>query len=182
MVDDVFDDRELWVEGEPRGMVAKSGGAPSVDVADPWLVARAGFLRGLKKPTAHQSALLALLDAPARTPTQEKALALLVRNERAAERVQKLAARLRKDQSEAGEWLESTRKEARKARNRRLILQGLLFDWIGLDTLDRTEMAGLLAEAAETVTPEHRARWRLKGQRLIDQKERALAQPPAGKQ
>lgn len=151
-----------------------------VDVADPWLAARAEFLRCLKKPTAHQSALLALLDASERTPTQEKALALLVRNERSAERMQKLAARLRKDQSEAGRWLDSTKKEARKARNHRLILQGLLFDWVGLESLDRAEMAGLLAEAAETVSPERRARWNVKGQRLLEQKERALARPPEG--
>lgn len=172
MAEDGLEDREV-LEGVSREVSVKVGGVPAVDVAEPWLLARVEVLRRLKKPTAHQAALVALLDAPRRTPTEEKALALLVRNEKAAERVQKLAARLRKDQSEAGRWLESSHKEARKARNHRLIVQGLLFDWAGLETLDRAEMAGLLVEAAEGVTPEQRARWRAKGRRLLEQKERA---------
>ncbi|HRC73508.1 MAG TPA: conjugal transfer protein TraD [Candidatus Competibacter sp.] len=179
MLEDGLEDREL-LEGASHGASVKAGGAPSVDVAEPWLLARVEVLRRLKKPTAHQAALVALLDAPRRTPTEEKALALLVRNEKSAERMQKLAARLRKDQSEAGRWLESTHKEARKARNHRLIVQGLLFDWVSLEALDRAEMAGLLVEAAEGMTPEHRARWKAKGRRLLEQKERASVRPPEG--
>ena len=62
-------------------------------------------------------------------------------------------------------------KEAdRKARNHRLILQGVLFDLAGLENRSRGELLGLLLAAATTDDPQRWASWKAKGDALLAEK------------
>ena len=59
---------------------------------------------------------------------------------------------------------------ARKARNHRLIQQGLLFDLVGLASRDPAELAGALAALAELDDPVRWAQWKTKGQAVLARK------------
>ena len=59
---------------------------------------------------------------------------------------------------------------ARKARNHRLIQQGLLFDLVGLESRDPAELAGALAALAEVDDPARWAQWKTKGQTVLARK------------
>jgi hypothetical protein len=62
-------------------------------------------------------------------------------------------------------------KEAdRKARNHRLILQGVLFDLAGLENRSRGELLGLLLAASTTDDPQRWASWKAKGDALLAEK------------
>jgi hypothetical protein len=65
------------------------------------------------------------------------------------------------------------RKDAeRKARNHRLILQGLLIELAGLSDWDRGELLGALVALRESqnVPPERRQQWKQRGDALLAEK------------
>jgi len=132
-----------------------------------WLLDRVTYLKGLKSPTDQQKLLIMLVDKQQRTPQEEKKLAILVRAEKASIK----AAQARQDVANFINAEKKTAKEAeRKARNHRLILQGMLFDLAGLENRSRGELLGLLLEAVTTDDPQRWANWKTKGDALLAEK------------
>ncbi len=135
-------------------------------MSNDWLKDRITYIQGLKKPSDQQE-LLALLSAKKdRTAHEEKQLGILTRAERAADR----AAAARADVTKL---LNANKDSERKARNHRLILQGLLLDFAEIQTWDRAELLGALVSMATstTITAEKRADWKKIGAQLLAEKE-----------
>ncbi|MEI2781261.1 MAG: conjugal transfer protein TraD [Candidatus Competibacter sp.] len=120
-------------------------------------------MRKLKAPSEPQRLLVLLAEKPDRSPADDRKLAVLVRAERADERLGKLRA-------SAARVVSEEKAAARKARNHRLIQQGLLFDLVGLESRDPAELAGALAALAEVDDPARWGQWKVKGQALLARK------------
>ncbi|MCP4820989.1 MAG: conjugal transfer protein TraD [Shimia sp.] len=132
-----------------------------------WLQDRVAYLKGLKSPSDQQSLLVLLAEKQQRTSQDEKKLAALVRAEKASVK----AAKARQDAANLINAEKKAAKEAdRKARNHRLILQGVLFDLAGLENRSRGELLGLLLAAATTDDPQRWASWKAKGDALLAEK------------
>ena len=117
------------------------------DKAQKWLFDKVAYIKGLKSPTDTQSLLVLLAEKADRTEQDEKKLRLLINAEKASERAQR--ARL-----QASKVMVSEKLAERKARNHRLIKQGILFDLAGLATRTPEERLGMLLLVAEAVGPE----------------------------
>lgn len=148
-----------------------------------WIAARLAYLRGLKSPTELQKLLMLLADKTDRTPEEDKKLNALVRAEKAAA----FAAKAR---SEAANLINAEKKaqaEAeRKARTKRLIELGALFDLAGLDGQDRGALLGALLGVAKTLGDAPRwEQWKHAGDALLAGREakpkpvESLPQTPA---
>ena len=133
-----------------------------------WLADRVAYLRQLKAPSEPQRLLMMLAEKPDRSPADDRNLAVLVRAEKADERFAKLRA-------SAARVVSEEKAAARKARNHRLIQQGLLFDLVGLESRDPAELAGALAGLAEVDDPARWAQWKTKGQAVLARKTEAAA-------
>lgn len=132
-----------------------------------WLQDRVAYLKGLKSPSDQQSLLVLLAEKQQRTSQDEKKLVALVRAEKASVK----AAKARQDAANLINAEKKAAKEAdRKARNHRLILQGVLFDLAGLENRSRGELLGLLLAAATTDDPQRWASWKAKGDALLAEK------------
>ena len=132
-----------------------------------WLQDRVAYLKGLKSPSDQQSLLVLLAEKQQLTSQDEKKLAALVRAEKASVK----AAKARQDAANLINAEKKAAKEAdRKARNHRLILQGVLFDLAGLENRSRGELLGLLLAAATTDDPQRWASWKAKGDALLAEK------------
>ena len=128
-----------------------------------WLLERVEYLRKLKAPNEQQRLLMLLAEKLDRSPTDDRNLAVLVRAEKADERLAKLRA-------SAARVVSEEKAATRKARNHRLIQQGLLFDLVGLESRDPAELAGALAALAEVDDPSRWAQWKIKGQAILARK------------
>ena len=128
-----------------------------------WLTDRLKYLRALKAPSAHQRLLLLLAEKPNRSADEDRKLAVLVRAEKADERV-------RKARTDVAKLLDAEKTAARKARNHRLIQQGLLFDLAGLEHRGRDELLGALLALAKTDDPTRWEHWQAAGKALLAQK------------
>lgn len=132
-----------------------------------WIAERAAFFRGLKSRTEQQELFLLLLDKPNRNSEEEKKLAALIRADRAAVRASKarsdVAKLLRTEK-------EKQKEEQRKARNHRLIQQGLLIDLAKLEGRSFGEILGLLLAGAATEDAQKWASWKAKGDALLAEK------------
>ncbi len=134
-----------------------------------WLRDRVAYLNGLKSRSDQQELLVLLAEKPVRSTADEKKLAALVRAEKAGVR----AARARQDAANLINAEKKAEREAeRKARNHRLILQGVLFDLAGLENRTRGELLGLLITAATTTDPQKWEAWKAKGDALLADKEK----------
>ena len=132
-----------------------------------WLQDRVAYLKGLKSPSDQQSLLVLLAEKQQRTSQDEKKLTALVRAEKASVK----AAKARQDAANLINAEKKAAQEAdRKARNHRLILQGVLFDLAGLENRSRGELLGLLLAAATTDDPQRWASWKAKGDALLAEK------------
>ncbi len=134
-----------------------------------WLAARLAYLRGLKSPTEMQRLLLLLADKPDRTSEEERKFNAVVRAEKAAD----FAAKAR---SEAANLINAEKRaqaEAeRKARAKRLIELGALFDLAGLDGQDRGALLGALLGVAKTLGDAPRwEQWKSSGDALLAERE-----------
>lgn len=141
-----------------------------------WIDENLPKLKALKKPSKQQKLLIEL--AERKDAKDAATLHALVVAEKAAQRAE--AARIKA----ASVLKDSTKKkgeEERKARNHRLIKQGLLFDYLGLDARPRAELLGMLMYAARMGTPEVAQQWRAEGAALLAQKEPAPAPATAQK-
>ena len=86
-----------------------------------------------------------------------------------AERAGERAAQAR---VEAASLINQRKDEARKARTHRLITQGLLLDFSGLDDVDRgAVLGGLLSLREAMADPEKMSVWKRRGDELLAQKE-----------
>ena len=119
-----------------------------------WLLERVEYLRKLKAPNEQQRLLMQLAEKPDRSSADDRNLAVLVRAEKADERLAKLRA-------SAARVVSEEKAATRKARNHRLIQQGLLFDLVGLESRDPAELAGALAALAEVDDPSRWAQWKI---------------------
>ena len=139
-----------------------------------WLTMRIAYLRGLKSPTEMQKLLMLIADKPDRTAEEEKKLNAVIRAEKAAEFAAKAKA-------EASNIINAEKKaEAerdRKARTKRLIELGALFDLAGLDGRDRGALLGALLGMANVHDSERWANWKRQGDALLAEKERKPASP-----
>ena len=133
-----------------------------------WLTDRVAYLKGLKARTEQQELLVLLADNPARTAQDGKKLAALVKAEKAAVR----ASKARQEVSNLlNAEKRAVKEEQRRARNHRLILQGVLIDLAGLEHRSRGELLGLLLAASTTEDPQRWASWKVKGDALLAEKE-----------
>lgn len=133
--------------------------------ASDYLNRKLAYLKGLKAPTQAQQLLILLAEKPDRTAEDDKQLAVLLRAERAADRA-------RAAQIQAAKLLGQRKDAERKARNHRLILQGLLIELAGLSDWDRGELLGALVALRESqnVPPERRQQWKQRGDALLAEK------------
>ena len=133
-----------------------------------WLHDRVTYLKGLKSRNDQQELLVILAEKITRTSHDEKTLAVLIRAEKASIK----AVKARQDAAHLINAEKKAEREAeRKARNHRLILQGVLFDLAGLENRSRGELLGLLLAA--TGSDEARwASWKFKGDALLAEKEK----------
>lgn len=139
-----------------------------------WLNDRVAYLKGLKAPNDQQALLILLSEKQQRTPQDEKKLVALIRAEKASMK----AAKARQDATNLINAEKKAAKEAeRKARNHRLILQGVLFDLAGLENRSRGELLGLLLAASTTEDPQKWAIWKAKGDALLSEKAEMEVKP-----
>ena len=132
-----------------------------------WLQDRIVYLKALKSPNDQQALLILLAEKQPRTKQEEKKLVALIRAEKAnlrAAKARQAAANLINAEKKAA------KESARKARNHRLILQGVLFDLAGLQNHSRGELLGLLLAAAATADPQRWESWKTKGDALLAEK------------
>lgn len=127
-----------------------------------WEQKRVQYIDGLKKPSEAQQLLSILFKKTDPTDAESKKLAALVRAEKANERALNANAVITK-------MMTSAKDDERRARNHRLIQQGILFDLVGLDTRSRGEMLGALiaAVASAKSNPEHWTSWKAKGDAML---------------
>lgn len=131
-----------------------------------WEEKRVQFIDGLKRPTEAQQLLAILYKKHGRTEAESKKLAALIKAEKATERALNANAAITK-------MLSTAKDDERRARNHRLIEQGILFDLAGMDTRSRGEMLGALLAAVASAknNPEHWASWKAKGDALLAEKK-----------
>lgn len=130
-----------------------------------WIDEHLAMLKGMKARSEQQELLLLLAEKRERTKEEQKQLDVLLRAEKAQVQAKKAAR-------DAADLLGARKEAERKARNHRLIQQGVLIDLAGLEGWDRGEiLGGLLAMANATNNREHRAGWKRQGDALLAQKE-----------
>ena len=135
---------------------------------DDWIKDRVAYLKGLKARTEQQELLVLLADNPSRTAQDSRKLLALVKAEKAAVR----ASKARQEVSNLlNAEKRAVKEEQRRARNHRLILQGVLIDLAGLEQRSRGELLGLLLAASTTEDPQRWASWKVKGDALLAEKE-----------
>lgn len=139
---------------------------------DAWTVERIAYLRSLKSPS-EQQLLLVLLSEKNDEPKNEKKLSALIKFEKASVRASK-ARQAVNNLLHAEE--KSTKEAERKARNHRLIQQGLLIDFASLEDWNHGELLGALISMAksDSISLEKRADWKRQGDALISSKEQKL--------
>ena len=130
-----------------------------------WEEKRVQYIDGLKKPSEAQQLLAILFKKTDRTEAESKKLTALVKAEKANERALNANAVITK-------MMSSAKDDERRARNHRLIEQGILFDLVGMDARSRGEMLGALiaAVASAKSNPEHWASWKAKGDAMLAEK------------
>lgn len=143
---------------------------------DAWTIDRITYLKALKSRSDQQELLVLLAENAARTPQDNRKLAMLIKAEKAGQR----AARARQDVAA----LLATEKRAasqaeRKARNHRLIQQGVLFDLAGLGHRSHGELLGLLLAASATEDSQRWANWKARGDALLSSAEEVKAAGPS---
>lgn len=139
---------------------------------DPWTTDRLLYLKALKSRTDQQELLIHLARKTERSPQDNRKLAMLVKAEKAsvkaAQARQQVATLLAAEKRTAGQ-------AERKARNHRLIQQGVLFDLAGLANRSRGELLGLLMAASTTEDAQRWANWKARGDALLPEVEQVKA-------
>lgn len=126
-----------------------------------WLTERVTMLKGQKQTSEAQRLLIALFDKRQRTKEEQAQLDVLAKAERAKDRAKEA-------ERDAAKLLNNRKEAERKARNHRLIQQGVLVDLAKLDGWDRGELLGGLLALASTPA-DKRAGWKGNGDKLLSQ-------------
>lgn len=131
-----------------------------------WEAKRVQYIDGLKKPSEAQQLFALLFKKVPRTESEEKKLTALIKAEKATERA--LNARVA-----VSKIINEGKADERRARNHRLIQQGLLLDFAALESWDRGLLLGALLSMGKSdlITPEKKADWKRAGDVLLAQKE-----------
>jgi hypothetical protein len=133
-----------------------------------WLINRVQYIKGLKQPTDQQKLLVALFEQAHKTPDDEKKLGLLVKAEKASEKMQQAKVELNK-------LLQTEKQALRKQRDHELYLvAGLLIkadlvdSQTGKPKMDKGELLGALVGLAN-VPSDHakRVEWKQTGDALL---------------
>lgn len=123
------------------------------------------MLKGVKTRNEQQELLVLLAAKGDRTKDEQRQFDVLLRAEKAKEQAKKAAA-------DASRMLGERKDAERKARNHRLIQQGVLIDLAGLEGWTRGEiLGGLLAMATAKDNRDHRAQWKRQGDALLASKD-----------
>jgi hypothetical protein len=135
---------------------------------DDWIIDRVAYLNGLKSRNDQQALLVLLAENKNRTAQDNKKLSTLIKAEKAGVRASKA-------RQEAANLINADKRAAkeseRKARNHRLMLQGVLFDLAGLENRSRGELLGLLLAASTTDDPQRWTNWKIRGDGLLAEKD-----------
>lgn len=107
-----------------------------------WLQQKITYIAALKKPSDTQALLLELAKLEQRTPEQDKIFNSLIKAEKAQDRAnqQKIAVK---------KLLGAEKEAERKARTKRLIELGALFEIAGLNQRNPAELLGILLKTSE---------------------------------
>lgn len=111
-------------------------------MSNTWLDDKIAYLSALKNLNDAQRLLLELSQLNSRTEEQDKKLNALIKAEKAQDRANKQKLVVRK-------LLNADKETERKARTKRLIEFGALFEIAGLDKRDPAELLGILLKTAE---------------------------------
>lgn len=128
------------------------------------------FLKALTKPSEYQRLLIELHEKPNRTQIEEKKLAALIKTEKATIRANKAKQRMQ-DLLRT----ERTKQQAlqRKARTRRLIELGALFEIAHLDQHDAATLVGMLSSIKIAPDDARWTQWHEKGVSILQQRKQA---------
>jgi hypothetical protein len=137
-----------------------------------WVLDRVKYLKGLKSRTEQQDLLVMLYEKQNRIPQDEKRLAILIKAEKASERLSKARQAANKfinDEKQA------EKKAERKARDHELynaagllILAGLVDTKTGKPTIDKNELLGALVGLAKVPeTDQRRTEWKKAGAAIL---------------
>lgn len=133
---------------------------------DAWTIDRIAHLKGLKSRTEQQDLMVMLSEKKEPDSSDKKKLDVLIRAEKASVR----AIRARQVVNNLlGAEQKKTKEAERKARNHRLIQQGLLIDFAALEDWDRSELMGALLNLrkSENIPAEKRMEWKRHGDALL---------------
>lgn len=136
-----------------------------LSATEKWLSENLQKLKAKDKLTKQEKLLIEL--AERKKPEEFAMLQTLVRAQKAADRAD--AARI-KALSAIRSKEKRSAEEERKARNHRLIQQGLLFDYLGLDSRSHEELMGILIAAARVTDAERIQSWRNAGAEFLKTK------------
>lgn len=145
---------------------AQQAQAVKLSAVEKWLNENLSKLKEKDKLSKQEKLLIEL--AERKKPEEFAMLQTLVRAQKAADRAD--AARIKAMTAIRSKEKRSAEEE-RKARNHRLIQQGLLFDYLGLDSRSREELAGILMAAARVNDNERIEIWRKAGAEFLKSKE-----------
>lgn len=147
---------------------------------------RITYFKALKTRTEQQELFILLAEKPNKTAQDEKKLAALVTAEKALIRATKARATVTKfinAEKKAKQDAENAVKESeRKARTHRLVQQGLLLDFAGLENYDKGMLMGAFYQLENSLvtsaSAEKKASWKMIGDEILAKKDYKL-DPPA---
>lgn len=124
------------------------------------------FLKALTRPTDYQRLLLELMEKTERTPIEDKKLAALIKTEKANLRAMKAKQQVNK-------LLNAEKAQQRKARTKRLIELGALFDIANLEHLDPATLVGMLSNIKIAPDSPKWDIWHQQGVSILKQRKHA---------
>lgn len=146
-----------------------------------WAAGHAERVRAKPTPTKDDKLFLLLFDKPDRVPSENRALAALVRVERAKETVRAGRGTIRQVTSAKAREERRARDHERFRASGLLTMVGLLDGQTGKPTWNVATLLGALDALADTpVTDEQRSRWTERGDELLRERvkhERTLETP-----
>lgn len=124
------------------------------------------FLKALTRPTEYQRLLLQLMEKTERTLIEDKKLAALIKTEKANLRAMKA-------KQQVNTLLNAEKAQQRKARTKRLIELGALFDIANLGHLDPATLVGMLSNIKIAPDSPKWDIWHQQGVSILKQRKHA---------
>lgn len=124
------------------------------------------FLKALTRPTDYQRLLLELMEKTERTQIEDKKLAALIKTEKANLRAMKA-------KQQVNTLLNAEKAQQRKARTKRLIELGALFDIANLGHLDPATLVGMLSNIKIAPDSPKWDIWHQQGVSILKQRKHA---------